>query len=49
MSDIAVQAVKIGMILIFTIINLLGLKEVGQVSTILSILIVMAFALVAIE
>ena len=48
MSDIAIQAVKIGMILIFTIINLLGLKEVGQVSTILSILIVMAFALVAI-
>lgn len=38
---------KIGMILIFTVINLLGLKEVGKVSTILSILIVLAFALVA--
>ena len=47
MSDIANQALKIGMILIFTIINLMGLKEVGKVSTILSILIVLAFALVA--
>lgn len=47
MSDIAIQALKIGMILIFTIINLMGLKEVGKVSTILSILIVLAFALVA--
>lgn len=36
------------MILIFTIINLMGLKEVGKVSTVLSILIVLAFALVAI-
>lgn len=48
MSEIAVHAVKIGMILIFTIINLMGLREVGKVSTILSVLIVMAFALVAI-
>lgn len=48
MSDIANQALKIGMILIFTIINLMGLKEVGKVSTVLSILIVLAFALVAI-
>lgn len=48
MSEIALHAVKIGMILIFTIINLMGLREVGKVSTILSILIVLAFALVAI-
>ena len=48
MSEIAVHAVKIGMILIFTIINLMGLREVGKVSTILSVLIVMAFAMVAI-
>lgn len=48
MSEIAIHALKIGMILIFTIINLMGLKEVGKVSTILSILIVLAFALVAI-
>ena len=48
MSEIALHAVKIGMILIFTIINLMGLREVGKVSTILSILIVLAFALVAV-
>lgn len=48
MSEVALHALKIGMILIFTIINLMGLKEVGKVSTVLSILIVLAFALVAI-
>lgn len=48
MSEIAIHALKIGMIVIFTVINLMGLKEVGKVSTILSILIVLAFALVAI-
>lgn len=48
MSEAAGHALKVGMILIFTIINLLGLKEVGKVSTILSILIILAFALVAI-
>lgn len=47
MSPVAVQALKIGMILIFTIVNLLGLKEVGKVSTALSIMIILAFALVA--
>ena len=48
MSELAVHAIKIGMILIFTIINLMGLKEVGRVSTMLSILILLAFALVAV-
>lgn len=48
MSEVAVLALKVGMILIFTIINLMGLREVGTVSTVLSILIVLAFALVAI-
>ena len=48
MSDIAVEAIKIGMILIFTIVNLMGLREVGKVSTILSVLILLAFALVAV-
>ena len=47
MSPAAVQALKIGMILIFTIVNLLGLKEVGKVSTALSIMIILACALVA--
>ena len=48
MSDIAVEAIKIGMILIFTSVNLMGLREVGKVSTILSVLILLAFALVAV-
>ena len=47
MSPVAVQVLKIGMILIFTVVNLLGLKEVGKVSTVLSIMIILAFALVA--
>ncbi len=47
MSEVALHALKIGMILIFTVINLMGLREVGAVSTVLSILIVLAFALVA--
>lgn len=46
MSEAAVHAVKIGMTLIFTVVNLMGLREVGTVSTILSVLIVLAFALV---
>ena len=48
MSDIAVEAIKIGMTIIFTIVNLMGLREVGKVSTILSVLILLAFALVAV-
>lgn len=48
MSEVAVQALKIGMILIFTLVNLMGLKEVGKVSTVLSILIIAAFAVVAV-
>jgi len=48
MSEVALHALKIGMIVIFTVINLMGLREVGTVSTILSILIVLAFALVAV-
>ncbi len=48
MSEAAIFALKVGMILIFTIINLMGLREVGKVSTILSICIVLAFGLVAI-
>ena len=48
MSPLADQVLKIGMIAIFTIVNLLGLREVGAVSTVLSLLIVAAFALVAV-
>ncbi len=47
MSTLAEQVLKVGMVLIFTIINLLGIKEVEKVSTTLSILILLAFLLVA--
>ena len=41
-------ALKFAMIAIFTIINIRGVKDVGIVSTILSILVMVAFGLVAI-
>lgn len=47
MSDSAAFGLKVLMILVFTIINLLGIKEVSKASTIFSILIVLAFTLVA--
>lgn len=48
MSELSLHVIRIGMILIFTIINLLGITEVGKVSTVLSVLILLAFTLVAI-
>ena len=47
MSPLADQTLKFGMVLIFTVINLLGIKEVEKVSTTLSIMILLAFLLVA--
>ncbi len=44
----AEMAFKIGMILVFTYINIRGVKDVGIVSTILSVLVIIAFAMVAI-
>ncbi len=40
--------VKLVMILIFTYINIRGVKDVGIVSTILSVLVILAFAMVAV-
>lgn len=48
MSDDAIFALKVGMIVIFTVVNLLGLRGVEKASTFLSICIVLAFALVAV-
>ncbi|MBR5258865.1 MAG: APC family permease [Eggerthellaceae bacterium] len=48
MSESAIIALKVGMIVIFTIVNLMGLREVDKVSTILSVAILLAFALVAV-
>jgi len=44
----AEMAFKIGMILVFTYINIRGVRDVGIVSTILSVLVIVAFAMVAI-
>lgn len=41
-------ALKVVMILIFTLINIRGVKDVGIVSTVLSILVMVAFAMVAV-
>ncbi|MDR0357063.1 MAG: APC family permease, partial [Clostridiales Family XIII bacterium] len=46
-SDLMKFGLKLVMILIFTVINLLGLREVGIVSSILSVAIIAAFAVVA--
>ncbi len=48
LSNTEAFAIKVGMILLFFIINVIGLKEVGIVSTVLSVLIMIAFAGVAI-
>lgn len=44
----AETAVKLAMIFIFTYINIRGVKDVGIVSNVLSILVIVAFAMVAI-
>lgn len=48
MGQTAELCVKIAMVLIFTFVNLLGIKEVSFISTIFSIIILAAFALVTI-
>ena len=48
MDSLTAYAVKIFIILLFTIINLLGLREVSGVNTVISILVILAFGAVAI-
>ncbi len=47
MSETAVHTLKVGIIIIFTIVNLMGLREIDKISTVLSILIIAAFILVS--
>lgn len=47
-SPTAAVIIKVGMVLLFTFINLMGLKEIDLVSTIFSIIILAAFALVTV-
>ena len=48
MSEPALLALKVGMIGVFTIVNLMGLREVDTVSSVLSVTIMLAFGLVAV-
>ncbi|MFA5637575.1 MAG: APC family permease [Anaerovoracaceae bacterium] len=48
LSPVYEMAFKVGMILIFTYINIRGVRDVGIVSTILSILVIIAFGMVAV-
>jgi len=48
LTEAASYGVKIMMIVIFTVINLLGIKEVSRISTILSIAVIAGFTIVAI-
>ncbi|MEG0156892.1 MAG: APC family permease, partial [Anaerovoracaceae bacterium] len=48
MADSTAFIIKVAMIALFTAINLLGIKEVGKVSTALSALILLAFLMVAV-
>jgi len=47
MTDAQAYAVKIGMIVIFTVVNLMGIKEVSKISTVLSLLVLAGFTAVA--
>lgn len=47
LNSYAQFAVKAGMILIFTYINIRGVRDVGIITSILSILVIVAFAIVA--
>lgn len=48
LSDTTQYILKIVMVLIFTVNNLLGLKEVSVVSTVLSLMVIVAFSVVAV-
>jgi len=48
MNDVQAYALKVGLILIFFIINVLGIKEVSFVSTAISVAVLAAFILVTI-
>ncbi|MEG0392067.1 MAG: APC family permease, partial [Anaerovoracaceae bacterium] len=48
MADTTALVIKIAMIALFTVVNLMGIKEVGTVSTVLSLLILVAFLMVAV-
>lgn len=48
MSPTVAMCLKVAMVLVFTAVNLLGMKEVSLISTIFSIIILLVFAIVAV-
>lgn len=48
MTEVQAFALKIGLVLLFTLINLLGVREVGKVGTVLSVIVIAAFFAVAV-
>lgn len=48
LSALGSMSVKVGMVLIFTFVNLLGIKEVSRVNTIFAIMVLAAFAFLVI-
>lgn len=47
-SEAEAFSIKIAMILIFSFINLLGIREVGRISTVFSVIVLIAFGVVAV-
>ena len=47
-NDVTAIIIKFSMIFLFTAINLLGIREVGRVSTVLSLLVIAVFSIVTI-
>lgn len=48
MTELQADLIKIAMILLFTFINLMGVREVSKVSTVLSIIVLISFAALAV-
>lgn len=48
LTEVEAFALKLGLVLLFTVINLLGVREVGKVGTFLSIIVILAFFAVAV-
>ncbi|MDR3363718.1 MAG: APC family permease [Clostridiales Family XIII bacterium] len=48
LNNIQAYIIKVGLILIFFVVNILGIKEVGIVNTVISVLVLVAFMIVAV-
>lgn len=48
LTELQAALIKLFFVIIFTVVNLMGIKEVGKVSVVLTALVLLAFALVAV-